>query len=92
MIPGRPTDHMYVRLSVCPSSGSQEKLSLCSSYGADVTIDYKSQDFSEVVLRETSGKGGWLAIGYAPERMCMCWWCDDWEWCVVMGKEPSYCQ
>lgn len=83
---------VFTRLSVCPSSGSQEKLSLCSSYGADVAIDYKSQDFSEVVLRETSGKGGWLLDMLLPGRVCMYWWCSVWEWCVVMGTDLSYFQ
>ena len=55
---------------VRPSTGSHEKLSLCSSYGADVTIDYKSQDFSEVVLKETSGKGANLIS--TREGRCVC--------------------
>ena len=46
-------------MCVCVSIGSQEKLSLCSSYGADVTIDYKTQDFADVILTETRGKGGY---------------------------------
>ena len=38
--------------------GSEEKLGVCKQYGADVTINYKTQDFATEVLAATGDKGG----------------------------------
>lgn len=37
---------------VIATAGSQEKLDLCRSLGADITINYKEQDFAEVIEKE----------------------------------------
>jgi putative PIG3 family NAD(P)H quinone oxidoreductase len=42
---------------VLATAGSAEKLELCRSLGADVTIDYKEQDFVTEVTAATEGKG-----------------------------------
>lgn len=42
---------------VLATAGTDEKLELCRSLGADVTINYRSQDFAEVVLAETGNAG-----------------------------------
>ncbi len=42
---------------VVTTAGSAEKLDLCRSLGADVTIDYHQQDFVEEVRSATQGRG-----------------------------------
>jgi putative PIG3 family NAD(P)H quinone oxidoreductase len=42
---------------VITTAGSQAKLEVCRSLGADVTIDYKEQDFVEEVKAATDGNG-----------------------------------
>jgi putative PIG3 family NAD(P)H quinone oxidoreductase len=42
---------------VLATAGSAEKLELCRSLGADVTIDYKEQDFVTEVKAATEGEG-----------------------------------
>ncbi|HET9860508.1 MAG TPA: NAD(P)H-quinone oxidoreductase [Nocardioidaceae bacterium] len=42
---------------VITTAGSAEKLAVCESLGADVTINYRDQDFVEVVKEATDGKG-----------------------------------
>jgi putative PIG3 family NAD(P)H quinone oxidoreductase len=42
---------------VLTTGGSPEKLAFCTSLGADVTIDYRRQDFVEVVREATDGHG-----------------------------------
>ena len=37
--------------------GSPEKRKLCEELGADVVIDYESEDFAEIVMRETGDRG-----------------------------------
>lgn len=37
--------------------GNDQKAQACRQYGADKTVLYRSQDFVDVVLQETSGKG-----------------------------------
>ncbi len=39
------------------TAGSAEKLALCAELGADVTINYREQDFVEVVREATDGAG-----------------------------------
>ncbi len=46
-----------VGATVIATAGSEDKLKLCRELGADVTIDYTTGDFAEVVLAETGGKG-----------------------------------
>jgi putative PIG3 family NAD(P)H quinone oxidoreductase len=42
---------------VFATAGSPEKLALCRELGADVAIDYREQDFVEVVSQATEGRG-----------------------------------
>lgn len=42
---------------VFAAAGSAAKLELCRELGADVVIDYTEQDFSEIVMKETSDRG-----------------------------------
>jgi putative PIG3 family NAD(P)H quinone oxidoreductase len=42
---------------VLTTAGSAEKLAICRELGADVTIDYKQQDFVEAVREATDGHG-----------------------------------
>ena len=42
---------------IAVTAGSAEKLERCAHLGADVRINYHEQDFVEVVLKETGGRG-----------------------------------
>ena len=42
---------------VFATAGGEEKLALCRELGADVAIDYREQDFAEIVLDETDDRG-----------------------------------
>jgi putative PIG3 family NAD(P)H quinone oxidoreductase len=42
---------------VFTTGGTPEKLAVCAELGADVTINYRDQDFVEVVRAETDGAG-----------------------------------
>ena len=42
---------------VFTTAGTPEKLAACAELGADVTINYREQDFVEVVREHTDGKG-----------------------------------
>ncbi|WP_166135410.1 NAD(P)H-quinone oxidoreductase [Nocardioides ochotonae] len=42
---------------VITTGGTPDKLGLCGSLGADVTINYREQDFVEVVREQTDGHG-----------------------------------
>ncbi|XP_071924307.1 uncharacterized protein [Coffea arabica] len=42
---------------VFATAGSEEKVDFCRTLDADFAINYKKQDFSEVVARETNGTG-----------------------------------
>lgn len=39
------------------TTGKEEKLTVCSNHGADVVINYKTQNFADEILKETEGKG-----------------------------------
>ena len=41
----------------CNDKGSDEKLRKCKEFGADVGINYKTQDFAVEVLSVTNNKG-----------------------------------
>ncbi|MEZ5758787.1 MAG: NAD(P)H-quinone oxidoreductase [Emcibacteraceae bacterium] len=43
--------------TVITTSGTDEKCGICKSIGADHTINYKTQDFSEETIKLTGGKG-----------------------------------
>lgn len=43
--------------TVAVTAGSEEKLELCRSLGADVLVNYNEQDFVEEVAKATDGKG-----------------------------------
>ena len=42
---------------VFATAGSDDKLQLCRDLGADVTINYKEQDFAQIVLDQTGDRG-----------------------------------
>lgn len=42
---------------VATTAGSDEKLAACASLGADITINYREQDFVEVLKEATDGHG-----------------------------------
>ena len=42
---------------VIATAGGADKVAVCQSLGADVSIDYRSEDFVAVVKRETGGRG-----------------------------------
>ncbi|MGA9746425.1 MAG: NAD(P)H-quinone oxidoreductase [Nocardioides sp.] len=42
---------------VITTAGSEEKLELCRSLGADLAVNYREQDFVEEVRRATDGRG-----------------------------------
>jgi NADPH:quinone reductase-like Zn-dependent oxidoreductase len=42
---------------VLTTAGTPEKLAACAALGADVTINYRDQDFVEVVKESTDGHG-----------------------------------
>jgi len=42
---------------VFATAGSAEKVALCRELGADIAIDYTTEDFAEIVLAETDGRG-----------------------------------
>jgi putative PIG3 family NAD(P)H quinone oxidoreductase len=46
-----------VGATVLTTGGSAEKLAFCADLGADVTINYRDQDFVEVVREATDGHG-----------------------------------
>ena len=43
--------------TVLATAGTDEKVTLCSELGADVAVNYETEDFVAVVLRETGGRG-----------------------------------
>ncbi|UJL45526.1 NADPH:quinone oxidoreductase family protein [Virgibacillus sp. NKC19-16] len=42
---------------VIATAGGPEKVQICKDLGADIAIDYKSQDFVDIVKKETGGRG-----------------------------------
>jgi len=51
-----------VGATVLTTGGSAEKLAFCADLGADVTINYRDQDFVEVVREATDGHGADLTL------------------------------
>ncbi|XP_076883902.1 uncharacterized protein LOC143532866 [Bidens hawaiensis] len=47
----------YLGIKVFVTAGSEEKLKACKELGADVAINYKTEDFVARVKEETGGKG-----------------------------------
>ncbi|KAJ4812138.1 hypothetical protein LUZ62_024704 [Rhynchospora pubera] len=47
----------YLGIKVFVTAGSEEKLEACKNLGADVCINYKTEDFVARVKEETGGKG-----------------------------------
>lgn len=45
------------KAKIIVTAGSEEKLAFCRSLGADITINYKEQDFDEEVLNATNNQG-----------------------------------
>lgn len=49
---------------VIVTAGSKEKLDFCRNLGADVVINYKEENFDEVILAETKGRGVDLILDF----------------------------
>lgn len=47
----------YRGARVFATAGSEAKLALCRELGADVAINYEKDDFAEIILNETQGRG-----------------------------------
>ena len=47
----------HLGAKVLATAGSDEKVQLCRELGADVAINYKSEDFAPVVMEATQGRG-----------------------------------
>ncbi|XP_078166773.1 uncharacterized protein LOC144561632 isoform X2 [Carex rostrata] len=47
----------YLGIKVFVTAGSEEKLEACKNLGADVCINYKTEDFVARIKEETGGKG-----------------------------------
>nr|XP_043624445.1 quinone oxidoreductase PIG3 [Erigeron canadensis] len=47
----------YLGIKVFVTAGSDEKLKACKEFGADICINYKTEDFVARVKEETGGKG-----------------------------------
>ena len=52
------------KANVITTAGSNEKLDFCRSLGADVCINYKEQNFDEVVLEATNNQGVDLILDF----------------------------
>ena len=48
---------LWSNVTVITTASSAEKLALSKQNGADVCINYKTQNFADEVLEATSGKG-----------------------------------
>ena len=44
--------------------GKEEKLNVCRDHGADVIINYKTQNFADEILKETGGKGVYVIVDF----------------------------
>ena len=47
----------HLGAKVFATAGSESKLALCRELGADVAINYEKDDFAEIVLEQTGGRG-----------------------------------
>lgn len=64
---------------VIATAGGPDKVELCRKLGADVALDYREEDFAEVVLSETGGRGAdviYDSVGgdtFDRSRRCIAW-------------------
>lgn len=49
-------------LTVIATAGSDEKVNIAKELGADVAINYRTQDFPTEVMKATNGKGVWVVF------------------------------
>ncbi|KAE7995588.1 hypothetical protein FH972_000368 [Carpinus fangiana] len=61
----------YQGAKVFATAGSEEKLAFCKKLGADVCINYKTEDFVERVKKETGGKGVDVILDHIGARYLM---------------------
>lgn len=47
----------HLGAKVFATAGSESKLALCRELGADVAINYETEDFAEIILEQTKGRG-----------------------------------
>jgi putative PIG3 family NAD(P)H quinone oxidoreductase len=57
---------------VIVTAGSQDKLDVCRSLGADVGIDYKQQDFVAEVAAATDGRGADVILDHVGAKYLSC--------------------
>ena len=50
-------DDIAAGATVLATCGSAEKVRFCEELGADVAIDYTAEDFAQIVLEHTDGRG-----------------------------------
>ena len=71
----------FLGICVLLCTGSEEKLKVCGEYGADVAINYKTQDFATEVLSATSDRGNYsrssCCLGYDGLKSIYVYESDD---------------
>jgi len=55
---------LFKDVKVIATAGSEEKLIVCRQYGADLAINYKTQDFTAEVLVATGNKGADVILDF----------------------------
>lgn len=55
------------------TASSQEKLDFCKELGADVLINYKEQNFVDIVQKETQGPELKVAVASPLGSNCLFW-------------------
>ncbi|KAH7654778.1 Quinone oxidoreductase PIG3 protein [Dioscorea alata] len=75
--------HLGVRVFV--TAGNEEKLAACKNLGADVCINYKTEDFVARIKEETGGKGGSTLMMLSSQLASV--WYDISVWCFDAGVD-----
>lgn len=66
-------------------SGNEEKLAACKNLGADVCINYKTEDFVARIKEETGGKGGSMLMMLSSQLASV--WYNISIWCFDAGVD-----
>jgi tumor protein p53-inducible protein 3 len=67
---------------VLATAGEKEKLDACRRLGAEVAIDYRAEDFAEVVLQGTAGRGADVILDFVGASF----WEQNWRTVAVDGR------
>nr|ACF81996.1 unknown [Zea mays] len=59
----------HLGIKVFVTAGSEEKLAACKALGADVCINYRTEDFVERIKQETNGKGTTSMLSFLAASM-----------------------